>query len=58
MSSVTPIRIAWELYQAGQPVAYIASRVDVHRSMVYRWLKEIRQRGIRDFLNHYRNTKK
>jgi len=58
MVSLTPIRIAWELHQAGQPVVYIASRVDVHRSTIYRWLKEIRQRGIRDFLNHYRNAKK
>jgi len=58
MVSVTPIRIAWELHQAGQPIVYIATRVEVHRSTVYRWLKEIRQRGIRDFLNHYRNAKK
>lgn len=58
MISVTPVRIAWELYQAGQPVVYIAARVGVHRSTVYRWLKGIRQRGIRDFLRHYRNAKK
>jgi transposase len=58
MVSVTPISIAWELRQAGQPVAYIASRVGVHRSTVYRWLKGIRQWGIQGFLRHYRNAKK
>jgi transposase len=58
MISVTPVRIAWELYQANQPVVYIATRVGVHLSTVYRWLKGIRQRGIRDFLRHYRNAKK
>ena len=58
MVSVAPIRIAWELRQAGQPVTYIAARVGVHRSTVYRWLRGIRQRGIKDFLRHYQNAKK
>ena len=58
MVSVTPIRIAWELRQAGQPVPYIAARVGVHRSTVYRWLKGIRQWGIKGYLRQYRNAKK
>ena len=58
MVSVTPIRIAWELRQAGQPVTYIAARVGVHRSTVYRWLKGIRQWGIKGYLKQYRNAKK
>lgn len=58
MVSVAPIKIAWELHQANQPVSYIAERVGVHRSTVYRWLKGIRQRGIQDFLRQYRNAKK
>lgn len=58
MASVTRIRIAWELFQAGQRVAYIAERVSVHRATVYRWIKGIQQRGIQDFIRHYRNAKK
>lgn len=58
MVSVTPIRIAWELRQAGQPVNYIATRVGVHRSTVYRWLKGIRLWGIKGYLRQYRNAKK
>lgn len=34
MDNVTRVRIAWELRQAGQPVAYIAERVGRHRSTV------------------------
>ncbi len=58
MVSVTPIQVAWELYQAQQPVDYIAGRVGVNRSTVYRWLKGIRRWGIRAFLKHYQNAKK
>ncbi len=58
MLSVARIEIAWELHRAHQPVTYIAGRVGVHRATVYRWLKGIRQRGIKGFLRHYRNAKK
>ena len=58
MVSVTPIRIAWELHQAGQPVIYISTRVGVHRSTIYRWLKGIRQWGIQAFIRQYRDAKK
>lgn len=58
MVSVTPIRIAWELHQAQQPVTYIAARVGVHRSTIYRWLNGIRQWGIVAFVRRYRNAKK
>ncbi len=37
---------------------YIAGRVGVDRSTVYRWLKGIRQWGIRAFLRRYQNARK
>jgi len=58
MSNVTRIYIAWELKQAGQEVEYIAERVGRHRATIYRWLRGIRQRGIKGFVKHYRQAKK
>ena len=58
MTNVTRIYLAWELRQAGQPVEYIAERVGRHRATVYRWLRGIRQRGIRGYIRHYQGAKK
>jgi IS30 family transposase len=58
MTNVTRIYLAWELKQAGQSVEYIAERVGRHRATIYRWLKGIKQRGIRDYIRHYQQAKK
>lgn len=58
METVAQIYVAWELRQAGHKAEYIAERVGVHRATVYRWLKGIRQRGIKGFVRHYRAAKK
>jgi len=56
--TIARIRVVWELKQVGQKAEYIAERVGVDRSTVYRWLKGIRQRGVRGFIRHYRSAKK
>ncbi len=58
MDSVARIHVAWELRQAGQRAEYIAERVGVNRATVYRWLRGIRQRGIKGYIRHYRQAKK
>lgn len=47
MAHATPYAVAWRLYQAHVPVGDIAHSLSVHRATVYRWLKEIRFRGLR-----------
>jgi len=58
MDSVARIYVAWELKQAGKRAAYIAERVRVNRATVYRWLRGIRQEGLRGFVQEYRRAKK
>lgn len=58
MENVTRIHVAWELKRAGHRAEYIAERVGVHRSTIYRWLKGIHQRGIKGFVRHYKQAKK
>jgi transposase InsO family protein len=58
MDTVTQIRVAWELRQAGIKVSVIAAQVGHHRSTIYRWLKGIRQRGIRGYLRYFKGCKK
>ncbi len=58
MDSVARIHVAWELKQAGQPVEYIAERVERDRATLFRWFRGIRQRGIKGYIRHYRRAKK
>lgn len=58
MASVTHLWVAWELHRAGQKPGYIAERVGVHRATVYRWLKGMRQWGVRAFVRRYQAAKK
>lgn len=58
MTSVSHLWVAWELHQAGQKPGYIAERVGVHRSTVYRWLKGMRLWGVRAFVQRYQQAKK
>ena len=56
--TIARIQVAWELRKVGQGAEYIAERVGVSRSTVYRWLKGIGQRGVKGFIRHYRKAKK
>lgn len=58
MESVAQIYVVWELRQAGQKAEYIAERVGVNRATVYRWLRGIRQRGVKGFVRQYKQAKK
>lgn len=58
MDTVTQIQVAWELKQAGQRVEDIAAQLGKHRSTIYRWLKGIRQRGIRGYVAYFKQCKK
>lgn len=58
MDTVTQIQVAWELKKAGQRVDDIAVQLGKHRATIYRWLKGIRQRGIRGYLAYFKQCKK
>lgn len=58
MTKITQIHIAWELRKANKSTKYIATQIGVHRATVYRWLKGIRQNGIRGYIQIYKNAKK
>ena len=58
MRSWTQLELAWELDRAGVKVPLIAQRVGRHRATVYRWLKGMRQDGLREFVREYKNAKK
>ncbi len=58
MDTVTQIQVAWELHQAGHSVKEIAAQVGKHRSTIYRWFQGIRMRGIRGYIQHYKQAKK
>lgn len=58
MDTITQIHVAWELYKAGHRVAEIAVQLGRHRATIYRWLKGIRQRGIRGYVAYYKQAKK
>jgi IS30 family transposase len=58
MDSVTWIRVAWELREAGKSADYIAGQVAVNRATVYRWLRGVRQWGIHGYVRRYENAKK
>jgi transposase InsO family protein len=56
--SVTAIHVVWQLVQSGVSPEEIPGKVGRHRATVYRWIKEIRLRGINDFIRGYRVAKK
>ncbi len=58
MDTVTQIQVAWELHRAGHSVKEIAAQVGKHRSTIYRWFQGIRMRGIRGYIQHYKQAKK
>lgn len=58
MKNISIIELAWELYRSNVRPDEIASRLGKHRATIYRWLKAIKQSGIREFLRKYKQAKK
>ena len=56
MRTWTQLQLAWELDGAGVKVPVIAQRVGKHRATVYRWLKGMRQGGLREYVREYDNA--
>ena len=57
MDTVTQIYAAWELKKAGHSATEIAGQLGRHRATVYRWLRGIRQRGIRGYVAYFKGAK-
>ena len=53
MRTLTQYEVAWNMQQAGSSMEQITKVVAKHRAMVYRWFKQIRRIGIREFLLLY-----
>lgn len=58
MDKVTKIYVCWKLYKSGISPEKIPLKVKVHRATVYRWLKGIQRKGIRQFVRDYKLAKK
>jgi transposase InsO family protein len=57
METVTQIQVAWELKKAGHKAGEIAAQLGKDRATIYRWLKGIRQRGIRGYVGYFKQCK-
>lgn len=58
IDSITRIRIFWSLYQNGISPEKIPKQIGKNRATVYRWIKNIRLKGINKFIRDYKNAKK
>lgn len=58
MQSIPLITHAWELHQAGRPVAEVACQIGKHRATIFRWFRKIKRLGIRAFIRKYESAKK
>jgi transposase InsO family protein len=58
MDTVTQLQVAWELKKAGHSADEIARQLGKHRATIYRWLKGIKQRGIKGYVVYYKACKK
>lgn len=58
MPTVTKFELAWELDRVGVSVNVIAERVGRDRSTVFRWLADISQVGIREFVRRKKTAKR
>lgn len=50
MRTLTQHEVAWNMHQAGSTIQQMSEVVAKHRATIYRWLKRIKQLGIREFL--------
>lgn len=48
---------AWSMHQAGSNINQITQVVNRHRATVYRWFKQIKRMGIREFLRRKHTSK-
>jgi len=55
--TLTHYEVAWNMHQAGSTISQICQVVRRHRATIYRWLKKIRQVGIRLFLKRKQTCK-
>jgi len=55
--TLTQYEVAWNMYQAGSSIGQITKVVNKHRATIYRWLKKIKQSGIRKFLKYKKTAK-
>ncbi|MFH1866610.1 MAG: helix-turn-helix domain-containing protein [Patescibacteria group bacterium] len=58
MQSISLIEHAWVLYKPQVHPDDIAIKIGKHRATVYRWIKQIKLRGIKGFLRKYKRAKK
>jgi len=56
--SITKIKICWSLYLNGVSPEEIPNQLGLHRATVYRWIKDIKLKGIKQFIREYKNAKK
>lgn len=57
MQNVTLYELAWEFFRSGVSQREIARRLEKDRVTIYRWLKGIKYRGIRRFIQEKRGAK-
>ena len=57
MRSLTQYEVAWNMYRAGSAINIICKTVSKHRATIYRWLKDIKLIGIREFLKRKKTSK-
>lgn len=57
MRTLTHYEVAWNMHQAGSTIQQITLTLHVHRATVYRWLKQIKQSGIKLFLKRKLTSK-
>lgn len=48
---------AWSMHQAGSNITQITQVVNRHRATIYRWIKQIKRMGIREFLRRKHTAK-
>jgi hypothetical protein len=57
MRTLAQYEVAWNMFRAGSNMEQITSVVVKDRSAIYRWLKKIKQLGIREFIRRKQTRK-
>ena len=57
MRTLTHYEVAWNMYQAKININQIALSLNKHRATIYRWIKQIKIRGIKEFLKLKKTAK-
>lgn len=56
--SITKIKICHSLYQNKVSTEKIYKQLGIHRATMYRWLKQIKIKGINKFIKDYKKAKR